>query len=242
MRLTPWLFSLLIGATLNCQAQVNLRQAHRPAADLKRDATSAPQQTLALMNISPGMTVLDLLGGSGYFSELLSQQVGSTGQVLLHNNAAYMPFVGKELAARLADGRLKNVQRFDREVADLGLAENSVDAVFFVMGYHDMYHVSKDWTIDPAQLMGQIRRALKPGGKLLVIDHAAPPGSKTVHAQENHRIDAAYVKDELARFGFETVLQSDILSNPQDTRVTSVFDPAVRGRTDRFVLVLKNNK
>lgn len=233
---------LLCSATLFCQAEVNLKEPHRSAADMTRDATSKPVETLALMKLQPGMTVLDLLGGSGYFSELISQEVGEKGKVILHNNQAYMPFIGKDLAARLADGHLKNVQRYDREVNDLELKENSLDAVFFVMGYHDMYHVSKDWKIDPQNLMGQVKKALKPNGLMLVIDHAAPEGSKIMHSQENHRIDETYVKEELARFGFETVTQSQLLRNMQDNRLTSVFDPKIRSKTDRFVLVVKNKK
>ncbi len=132
--------------------------------------------------------------------------------------------------------------RYDREVEDLGLAPNSVDAVLFVMGYHDMYHVSPTWKIDPKNLMGQVRAALKPGGLMLVIDHNAPAGSKLAGAQDNHRIDAGYVRDELRQFGFELVTESDLLANAQDTRTTSVFDPAIRGKTDRFVMVVRNKK
>ncbi len=216
--------------------------AERPAADLARDATSKPQEMLALMKVQPNMTVLDLLGGNGYFSEVLDEKMGDGGKVLLHNNKAYMPFVGKDLEARVASGRMKHVVRYDRELSDLGLEENSVDAVFFVMGYHDMYHTAKEWKIDPANLMGQVKKALKPGGLMLVVDHSATPGSKTALAQDMHRIDDAFVKEDLARFGFELVAESDLLRNDKDLRRGSVFDPAIRGKTDRFVYVVRNKK
>lgn len=243
MKASSALWALVLAtASLVCQADVNLAAAGRSEADLKRDETSKPQQMLALMNIQPGAVVFDLLGGGGYFSELLSQAVGPTGKVYLHNNKAYMPYVGKDLVARLAGNRLKNVVRYDREVDDLGLAENSVDAVFFVMGYHDMYHVSEGWKIDPPQLMGQIRKALKPNGLMLVVDHNANAGTGIQSAQELHRIEAAYVKNELGKFGFELVTASDVLQNAQDNHTLSVFDPAIRSHTDRFVFVVKNSK
>ncbi len=235
-------FTLALGA-LTCHAgPIDLRMPGRPVADLTRDMTSKPLETLAMMKLAEGATVLDLLGGNGYFSELAAQQVGPSGRVLLHNNAAYHSFIGKAFDERMGSGRLKNVVRYDREVDQLGLADNSVDAVLFVMGYHDMYHVGPKWKIDPKQLMGQVRAALKPGGLMLVIDHSAPAGSKLAHAQDNHRIDINYVKDELRQFGFEPVSESDVLANPQDNRLTSVFDPAIRGKTDRFLLVVRNKK
>lgn len=228
--------------SLIANAQIDLNHAHRSNADKQRDMTSKPLEMMALMDVKEGMTVLDLLGGSGYYSELLGQQVGNNGRVLLHNNKAYLPFVGKELEARLADGSLKNVVRYDREVDHLELAENSVDAVFFVMGYHDMYHVSPGWKIDDKDLMGQIKKALKPNGLMLVIDHSAPIGSKLEQTQNNHRIDEEFVKSSLKGFGFEIVKQSDLLRNPADSRKNIVFDPSIRGKTDRFVFVVKNVK
>jgi len=118
-----------------------------------------------------------------------------------------------------------------------------VDAVFFVMGYHDMYHVSPGWKIDDKDLMGQIKKALKPNGLMLVIDHSAPIGSKLEQTQNNHRIDdEEFVKSSLKAFGFEIVKQSDLLRNPADSRKNIVFDPSIRGKTDRFVFVVKNVK
>jgi predicted methyltransferase len=127
-------------------------------------------------------------------------------------------------------------------VDHLDFAENSVDAVFFVMGYHDMYHVSPGWKIDDKDLMGQIKKALKPNGLMLVIDHSAPIGSKLEQTQNNHRIDEEFVKSSLKAFGFEIVKQSDLLRNPADSRKNIVFDPSIRGKTDRFVFVVKNVK
>jgi predicted methyltransferase len=244
MLLKRYLVSLALAlGALTCHAgPIDLRAPGRPVADLTRDITSKPAETLAMIKLAEGATVLDLLGGNGYFSELAAQQVGPTGKVLLHNNAAYHAFVGKAFDDRMGSGRLKNVVRYDREVDQLGLADNSVDAVLFVMGYHDMYHVGPKWKIDPKNLMGQVRAALKPGGLMLVIDHSAPVGSKLTHSQDNHRIDIAYVKDELRQFGFESVSESDVLANPQDNRLLSVFDPVIRGKTDRFVLVVRNKK
>ena len=214
-----------------------LDNGQRSKADLQRDRTSKPAEIIAFSGVSPGMVIGDVLGGGGYYSELLSQAVGEQGKIYLHNNQAYMPYVGKELKARLAGGRLGNVIRHDREVTELDFADSSLDMIYFVMGYHDMYHESDNWRIDPRDFLSQLYKALKPGGRLLVIDHAAPLGSKTRHAQELHRIDEDYVKAELIARGFRFLKASELLRNPDDNRLISPFTPAIRRQTDRFVLL-----
>lgn len=231
--------SLVLMQVSALACELNLISADRSEADKKRDAVSLPCEMADLLPVKAGDTVLDLLGGGGYFSELLSQQVGAQGKVLLHNNKAYLPYVDKQLELRLANNRLPNVTRLDAEVDALPLAPNSIDAVYFVMGYHDMYHVDTGWKIDPKQLMADIFRALKPGGHMLVVDHNAPDNSGIASAQELHRIEAAYVRNELQNFGFELVTDSAVLRNNDDDYSKSVFDKAVRGKTDRFVFVVK---
>ncbi len=68
------------------------------------------------------MVVADVLGGGGYYSEIISDVVGEKGKVYLHNNKAYMPYVKKELSARLTDNRLANVVRHDKEADNLELS------------------------------------------------------------------------------------------------------------------------
>ncbi|MBU2278531.1 MAG: methyltransferase domain-containing protein [Gammaproteobacteria bacterium] len=243
MKKTYPLFALLSCLVLHTSPAVfaaDLNAPLRPAADLKRDPSSHPLETLALLNLKPGMQVLDLFAGAGYFSELLAQDVGPTGTVYLHNNQAYVEYVGQQLTDRLGNQRLANVKDWRKEITQLGLPATSLDAVLFVMGYHDLYHTAKDWPkIDETQLMDQLKTALKPGGYLLVIDHAATAGSGVSAAQNLHRIDVAYTRDNLVKQGFKFVSSHSFLANPADNHQLSAFDPAIRGKTDRFVLLFQ---
>ena len=81
----------------------------RAQADVQRDQDRKPTDVLSFLGISPGMTVLDVFAGGGYYSEILNYVVGEDGKVLLHNNLAYISFVESELEPRLADGRLANI-------------------------------------------------------------------------------------------------------------------------------------
>ena len=220
-------------------ATIVLDNGKRFDSDLKRDKTAKPEQVIAFSGVSKGMVVADILGGGGYYTELLAQVVGKSGKVYLHNNKAYLKFVGDELKARVAGNRLPNVVDYKREADELDFADNSLDAVFFVLGYHDLYHKSKSWDIDKNEFVEQLAKALKKGGKLLIIDHAAPDGSGAKYSQKLHRIEEAFVKKELQGKGFKFVKAAQMLRNAQDSRLISPFRPEIRRKTDRFVMLFE---
>ncbi|MDJ0839090.1 MAG: methyltransferase domain-containing protein [Acidobacteriota bacterium] len=211
----------------------------RTDEDFRRDVTSKPVEVLAFAGVKPGMRVLDLFAGSGYYSEILSLVVGPQGQVTLHNNQAYIKFVKQDLNARLAGKRLPNVVRHVREAEALELPDEGFDAIFMVLAFHDIYFKSKDWSVDGDKLLKQVKAALKPDGVLLLIDHAAKEATRETAAQDLHRIDEAFTKEVMASYGFKLVKQSDILRNPGDDRSISVFDDKIRRKTDRFVHLYK---
>jgi len=213
-------------------------KGQRHANDIARDKTSMPQQIISFSGAKKGMVIGDVFGGGGYYSELLNDVVGKTGKVYLHNNQAYMPWVEKQLVARLKDNRLENVVRYDREAEDLGFNGN-LDEIFFVLGFHDLYHVADGWKVPAKPFIKQLYRSLKKGGKLLIVDHSAVANSNEKYAQDLHRIDAEFVKKTLSSSGFKFLKQTDILANKKDTRLVSAFDKSIRRKTDRFVMLFE---
>jgi predicted methyltransferase len=75
---------------------------------------------------------------------------------------------------------------------------------------------------------------LKPGGYYVIVDHAAPAGSGLSHTEDLHRIDPAAVKAEVEKAGFVFDGESKVLANPDDPKTALVFDPSIKGKTDRF--------
>lgn len=211
----------------------------RSAEDRERDARDKPAETLAALGLASGMHVVDVFAGGGYYAELAARIVGPSGKAYLHNNAAYLGFAGKALEARLATPRFSQLVRYDREVDAIDLAPGSIDAAIVVMAYHDVYWVEEGWTVTRDPLFAMLQRILKPGGRLLVVDHSALAGTGKSAVQELHRIDEAFAREDFARAGFTVIASSETLRNPADDRRMSVFDPAIRGKTDRFVLVLE---
>jgi predicted methyltransferase len=208
----------------------------RPAADLDRDASSRPAEVLGFFGVPEGGIAIDLFGGGGYYSEILARAIGDDGRVYLHNNEAYLNFAGDALEARLANGRLPNVIRYDRELDAIDLADDSVDLILMVMAYHDLYFKTDGWDLDPDAFFAMAHRILKPGGVLAIVDHAAAPDSGKTAAQDLHRIDPAYAQADIESHGFKLVDRSDLLANPDDPLEVSVFDASIRGRTSRFLM------
>jgi len=214
----------------------------RQDADRERDARSHPEVILGLLDIEPGQTVIDVFGGGGYYSDILVGVVGEAGQVILHNNTPYSSWVEKQNKERYIDNPVPGITYLKSEVDDLQLAPNSLDAALMVMSYHDLYFYNPDrgWNkTDVPLFFKQLNAALKSGGKLLIVDHAAPDGTGSSAAQELHRIEEAYARQDLEKNGFQFVASSDALRNPDDDKTKMVFDKSVRGKTDRFILLFE---
>ena len=76
---------------------------------------------------------------------------------------------------------------------------------------------------------------LKPGGRYVIVDHAAAAGAGTSDTQALHRIDPASVREEVEAAGFVLDAVSTLLANKDDPHSIKVFDPSIKGQTDRFV-------
>jgi predicted methyltransferase len=212
--------------------------ARRPV-DLEQDERRNALDVLNFFGILPGMVVLDLYSGGGYYAELLSIVVGPDGLVVTHNNTSYLEFASDELAARYSEGRLNNAERLIGENNQLELAANRFDAVIMIKSYHDVYLVSDEMggsAVDRPKLLQEIFSALKPGGVLGIVDHAADPGGQPESGSALHRIDPAVIRRDMAAAGFRFEAESNVLHNPDDDHSLTVFDPSVSGRTDRAVL------
>jgi predicted methyltransferase len=211
----------------------------RPATDRDQDERRKARSLLQFSGIEPGMTVLDAFSAGGYYTELLARVVGPAGKVIAYNNPPYAKYAEKGIAARYAGDRLPNVRQVTSTIEELELAPASLDAVIFVMSYHDLYWRPADgsWPpTDPALLLAKLHAALKPGGVIVVQDHVAAVGGDTAEVVDKlHRIDPAVVKADFAKAGFMLDGESNVLAHPDDAHTTLVFDEAIRGRTDQFL-------
>jgi predicted methyltransferase len=205
----------------------------RPAADTERDANRKPAETLAFAGVKPGDWVLELAAGKGYYTRMLSRVVGDKGQVSIYAIATIKPGAPTPPTVALAaDPHYGNVKVTRDRLVDVK-PTNSFDLVWTTQNYHDFHNLS-----DPqiATLNKAIFAALRPGGIYFVLDHAAEAGSGARDTNTLHRIDEETVKQELKAAGFELVGESDLLRNKNDPHTGKVFEGAIRGHTDQFLL------
>jgi predicted methyltransferase len=113
-----------------------------------------------------------------------------------------------------------------------------VDLFWTSNNYHDL-HIPKYAKIDMAAFNRHVFASLKPGGIYFVLDHAAAPGTGAKLSPTLHRIDKQTVIDEVSSAGFKLGGESDVLKNPNDDHTKVVFDPAIRFRTDQFMLMFR---
>ncbi|HET9474300.1 MAG TPA: methyltransferase domain-containing protein [Steroidobacteraceae bacterium] len=240
---TPLLSCLLLVAIVANAAdpspvEKSIASPERTAADRERDLREKPAEVMAFAGVKPGMVVADIFAAGGYYTELLAGVVGPGGKVLAINNIPYATYAKDDIKARFTEGRLGNVERRIVEASYMNIKPASVDLVVIVMAYHDAYWIDEKegWPeINTDGFLESIHRMLKPGGKLLIIDHNAAAGTGREVAGKLHRLNEDWAKKSITSHGFVFEKSWDGLRNPKDQFDKMVYDAAVKGKTDRYV-------
>ena len=206
--------------------------ADRDAADRAVDERRGSAQLLTFMQVQPGMAVLDLGAGGGHTTELLARAVGPTGVVYAQNNAMMLErFVKDKFAIRAAKPVMADVKHhvadFDNPIPPGARPLDRVSAVFI---YHDTVWIKAD----RVKMNKALFAALKPGGKLILVDHAGNPGTGATQTDSLHRIEQSLVRSEIEAAGFRLEADADFLAHPDDPRDMPFFKATQA--VDQFVL------
>lgn len=210
----------------------------RPADDVKLDEGRKPAEILAFMGLKTGDQVADIMAGNGYYTEIMARAVGAKGHVTAYDPVQFLDGDEKAAAAwKALIGRQANVTHTAYPFEAFAAPANAYDFVMIHLDYHDLYWESEKFKVpktDPAAFVATLYTSVKPGGTVAVIDHIALPGDTRATVEKMHRIDPAVVKADFLKAGFVLDGESDLLRNPGDHHSRMVFDPEVRGKTDRF--------
>jgi predicted methyltransferase len=221
--------------------------AEKPATppESQGDALTNPAfkgpEVLAFIGLKPGDQMADIIAGR--FARAFSGAVGPTGKVYAVEPGEivkYHPEVLTMLSGLSKTPPYTNIV-VSTDAIDATALPSGLSAVFIRQNYHDLH----DKFMGPANVAAFNRKvfaALKPGGVYVVLDHAAAAGSGLRDTDTLHRIDIASVKSEVTAAGFVLDGESPLFANPADDHTKNVFDPAVRGKTDQFLLRFRKPK
>lgn len=211
----------------------------RSESNVELDKGRHPAQMLDFLGLEPGMDVLDILGGNLYWAEIMAQVVGDKGSIVIWSPTE---FLGDKMKTAFAQyhAREPHVVMINSQFETPIVGRSRYDLVLINLDYHDVYWECERCGIERMEPRLWARRlydALKPGGIMGLADHRAKTGTDPrVSADAAHRIDPAVVKADMEAVGFVLEAESEILANPEDDREISVFDPSIRGKTDRFLM------
>ncbi|MCA0200674.1 MAG: methyltransferase [Proteobacteria bacterium] len=210
--------------------------AGRPAADKERDANRKPAEITAFAGVKAGDVVADINPGGGYFTRIFSKTVGAKGKVYaLVSDAAVAkrPEAADGVKAIAADKAYGgNIEVVIADFANMKSAM-PLDVAWTSWNYHDFKNRGGSFT---ANMNKAIFAALKPGGTYIVIDHAAAKDAAGDVTEKLHRVSPDVVKQEVMAAGFKLEAESNLLAHADDNHTSPVFDGAVRGKTDSFLL------
>lgn len=202
----------------------------RPESEVARDPLRHPAEMLAFARINEGDRIADIRPEEGYFTRLFARAVGGAGRVYAfvpNQTAARENAFGDTLAAAYP-----NVNRITGDLNVMTFPE-PLDVVFMGQEYHDF--VIPRFNVDVAKMNAQVFAALKPGGLYVILDHQAAPGAGTSVVGTLHRIEGSALRAQVEAAGFIFDGETTAVANPDDDHSLSVFDEAIRGKSDQFV-------
>ncbi|WP_328985580.1 class I SAM-dependent methyltransferase [Thiorhodovibrio winogradskyi] len=211
LAILTWVASMLIAATAAAQ-QENGDEAGRvlgPSMNsyyldadpefwretFERDGRELYDQRRAILKalaLKPGQAVADVGAGSGLFSLLFARELGPSGRVYAVDISE--PFT-QAIAERAAQAGLTNLVTVVNDQHSLGLPDHSVDLIFTADTYHHFEF--------PHAMLAAIRRALRPDGRLVIIDFRTDPAIASAWVQGHVRAGREQVIAEVESAGFQ---------------------------------------
>ena len=199
---------------------------------------SRQSELIQFARVDAGSTVIDIYPGAGDWTRLFSDVVGPAGRVYSFVPAEVADFkndpVGLMRTLAKEPGR-ENVEAVSADLVAMPEVTQPADILWLHLFYHDLHTaLIQKKGATAADFNRAVYERLKPGGSYVIVDHAAAAGSGTRDTQSLHRIDPAFVRGEVEAAGFALDSVSTMLANDDDRHSIKVFDPSIKGQTDRF--------
>jgi predicted methyltransferase len=194
----------------------------RSAEDKARDQYRHPQEALAFWGLQPGMTILEVQPGGGWWTEILAPYARATG-------GKYYATAADLDNPELSEGSRKARAEFEARFAAKPEVYGQVQLVNFGAKSKPLPQNTFDFALSARSVHGwmgngvtdkvlkDLYGALKPGGILAIEQHRANPGEQDPKAESGY-VTEAYVIEQAQKAGFELVERSEINANASDTK------------------------
>lgn len=164
-----------------------------------RELYDRREEIVARLKLKPGMSVADIGAGTGLFTRLFARAV-KPGRVYAVDIAKkFVDTIVRDARAR----GLANIVGVVNDQTGARLPKASIDLAFLADTYH---HFEQ-----PQAMLRSIRGALRPGGRLVVIDFRREPGRSSAWVMGHVRADQATVVEEIQAAGFKLMREEDLL-------------------------------
>lgn len=167
-----------------------------------REVYDKRAEIVAAAQLRPGMVVADIGAGTGLFTRLFAREVGPAGRVYAVDIVP--EFVTNTVRTARAE-QLTNVEGVINTPTDVKLAPQSIDLAFVCDTYHHLEF--------PQSMLASLHRALRPGGRLVVIDYEKVAGRSSSWVMGHVRADKATVIREIEAAGFRFVGEERLLQD-----------------------------
>lgn len=214
--------------------QLKLKMAR--VSEKYKDSFRKPEKLLEFAGLESHHKVLDVCTGFGYLARHIALKTKKS--VDAQNGSEWRPFfesIGIASAVEEMEERY-GIRHVFATMEDPALSQVGTYHLITMQNcFHDLY----DMPVDRRKFFRSIRRALKPGGKFLLVDHRAPRGRGALDAGANrglHRIEECVAREELIANGFMITKTSDMFCSNVDNHRSSAWTDPMR-ETDRFVIL-----
>ena len=181
-------------------ADTDVASWNRSFESERREVYVKRAEIVAAAGAKPGMTVADIGAGTGLFTMLFADAVKPGGHVYAVDiSPAFVEYIRQTAEAR----RVRNVTAIVNDGTEAQLPDASVDLVYLSDVYHHFEH--------PAQMLASIRKALKPGGRMVVVDYERIPGVTPPARIAHVRLDKQTAIREIEAAGFSLLEQKKMM-------------------------------
>ena len=187
----------------------------RTPTNVARDRYRHPVETLAFFGVKPGDTVVELIPGGGWYTEILTPYLARRGTYYAAGNMTRgLDGIKRLQAANPGVYGKVNLASFPAVAGEASVPAGSADVVVTFRNIHNLRFAGVDRT---QAAFAEMFRMLKPGGTLGIVEHRLPESRDAAAEEKSGYMKVSSVVAFARQAGFRVAAMSEVNANPKDT-------------------------